>query len=70
MIKRCADSVLLLGKANQNLITLRRDKFLSELNSELPTTFVFTGTIQNYFLGITYPRQLRISQKLIKWRNL
>ena len=31
-LKRCADSGLLLGKANLNLLDLRRGKILSELN--------------------------------------
>ena len=32
LLKRCADSALLLGKANLNILDLRRQKFYPELN--------------------------------------
>ena len=36
MIKLCADSSLFLGKVNQSLLTLQREKIMSELNQNYP----------------------------------
>ena len=70
LLKRCADSVLLLGKANLNLIDLRRDKIFPELNYNY-RQFSFPSEDQpKLLMGMTYPKYLKKLQKSIKWDKL
>ena len=70
LLKRCADSALLLGKANLNILDLRRQKFYPELNYNYRQFSFPKEFIQNVFLGITCPKHLKKLQRSIKWDKL
>ena len=66
-LKKCADSAMILGKRDQNLLTLRRDSITPELNIDTNIYLFHKASIPNYYLETISLDQLNKSQKLIKW---
>ena len=70
LLKRCATSVLLLGKANLNLLDLKRDKILPELNYNYRQFSFPPEDHPKLLCGDDLPKALKTLQKSIKWEKL
>ena len=70
LLKRCANSVLLMGKANLNLLDLKRDKILPELNYNYRQFSLPPKDHPNLLRGDVLPKALKTLQKSIKWDKL
>ena len=71
-ILKCADAAVFLGKINQDISNLRREKIAPELNQNYKQlTFILKQrTTQNVFLGMISLKQLKILVKQTKLANL
>ena len=71
-ILKCADAAVFLGKINQDILNLRREKIAPELNQNYKQlTFILKQrTTQNVFLGMISLKQLKILVKQTKLANL
>ena len=71
-ILKCADAAVFLGKINQDILNLRREKIAPELNQNYKQlTFILKQrTTQNVFLGMISLKQLKILVKQTKLVNL
>ena len=71
-IRKCADAAVFLGKINQDILNLRREKIAPELNQNYKQlTFILKQrTTQNFYLEMISLRQLKILVKRTKLSNL
>ena len=71
-ILKCADAAVFLGKINQDILNLRREKIAPELNQNYKQlTFILKQrATQNVFLGMISLKQLKILVKQTKLANL
>ena len=59
LLKRCADSALLLGKANLSILDLRRQKIYPELNYNYRQLSFPTEVHSKCFFGDDLPKALK-----------
>ena len=70
LLKGCADLALLLGKTNLNLLALRREKMLPQLNYNYWQLLFPPEDYTKLLFGMSYPKHLKKLQRSIKWDKL
>ena len=69
-IRKCADAAVFLGKINQDILNLRREKIAPELNQNYKQLTFKTEDHPKLLFGDDLPKKLRILVKQTKLANL